>query len=140
MINRVLDLQNLTVRQITVPLSKTVRVDENAPVEQLLALFRERGFSRLPVTRKDGESERIVGLVNLRSMLYEPDLDRARPAREFLKPALYLGEDLRLELALRRMQEAGQRLAMVLGGDGREIGIISLQDILRVIFGEKFAV
>src|SRR5205814_5226650 len=69
MINRVLDLQNLTVRQITVPLNKTVRVDENASTEQLLALFREKGFSRLPVTRKEGNAERIVGLVNLRSIL-----------------------------------------------------------------------
>ena len=35
-----------------------------------------------------------------------------------------------------RMQKSGQRLAIVLGRDRRELGIISLQDVLKVIFGE----
>jgi len=34
------------------------------------------------------------------------------------------------------MQRSGQRLGIVLGADKREIGIVSLQDILKVIFGE----
>jgi CBS domain containing-hemolysin-like protein len=137
MINRVLDLQNITVRQITIPWHKTVSVDENASAAEMLAIFREKGFSRLPVTRKEDQRERIVGLVNLRSLIYEIDLDTGKTARDFLKPALYLDEDLRLEVALRRMQQAGQRLAIVLARDRSELGIISLHDILRVIFGEK---
>jgi len=43
---------------------------------------------------------------------------------------------MRLEDALRRMQRSGQRLAIVLARDRRELGIISLQDVLRVMFGE----
>ena len=55
---------------------------------------------------------------------------------DYVKPAIYLEEDLRLEVALRRMQRSGQRLAIVLGLDRRETGIISLQDVLKMIFGE----
>jgi CBS domain containing-hemolysin-like protein len=137
MINRVLDLQNITVRQITIPWHKTVSVNENASAAEMLAIFREKGFSRLPVTRKEDERDRIVGLVNLRSLIYESELDGAKTARDFLKPALYLDEDLRLEEALRRMQQAGQRLAIVLARDRSELGIVSLHDILKVIFGEE---
>ena len=43
---------------------------------------------------------------------------------------------MRLEEALRRMQRSGRRLAIVLDSDQREIGIISLEDILNMIFGE----
>jgi CBS domain containing-hemolysin-like protein len=43
---------------------------------------------------------------------------------------------LRLEVAMRRMQRGGQRLAIVLGRDRSEIGILSLQDVLKLIFGE----
>ena len=50
--------------------------------------------------------------------------------------ALYLGDETRLEEAMRRMQRSGQRLAIVLGRNQREVGIISLQDILKFIFGE----
>jgi CBS domain containing-hemolysin-like protein len=49
---------------------------------------------------------------------------------------VFLAEDLRLEQALRQMQRSGQRLAIVLGPDRRETGIIALHDTLRVIFGE----
>jgi CBS domain containing-hemolysin-like protein len=37
---------------------------------------------------------------------------------------------------MRRLQRSGERLGIVLGRDRREIGVISLQDILKVIFGE----
>jgi CBS domain containing-hemolysin-like protein len=53
-----------------------------------------------------------------------------------MTPALFLGEDTRLEVALRRMQRAGERIAIVLARDGHEIGVASLEDILKVMFGE----
>jgi putative hemolysin len=136
MINRVLDLQNLTVRQIAVPLDRTVAVSDTAPVSELLAIFREKGFSRLPVLKGDEKSRRVAGLVNLRSLLYEEAIDSKLTARAFLKPALFLPEETRLETALQRMQRRGHKLAIVLGRDQAEIGIVSLQDILEVIFGQ----
>ena len=39
-------------------------------------------------------------------------------------------------LALQRLQRSGQRLAIVLSRERRELGILSLQDVLKVIFGE----
>jgi len=55
---------------------------------------------------------------------------------EFVRPAVFLAEDLRLELALRQMQRSGQRLAVVLGPDQHETGILTLDDTLKTIFGE----
>jgi CBS domain containing-hemolysin-like protein len=136
MINRVLDLQTLTVRQVLKPLDQAVTITAQTPLGEVLALCRERKLTRLPVwEQRDGE-KRIVGLLSLNPLLYQEDFDPARPAGEFVTAALYLEEDLRLEVALRRMQRGGQRLAIVLGRDRKEIGILSLQDVLRVIFGE----
>jgi CBS domain containing-hemolysin-like protein len=136
MINRVLDLQSLTVRQVMVPLARAVTVAAQTPVSEVLALGREQKVTRLPVWESRSGQRRVIGLVNLNLLLYQEDLDTARPVGEHVKPALYVEEDLRLEVALRRMQRSGQRLAIVLGRDRRESGIISLQDVLRVIFGE----
>lgn len=136
MINRVLDLQNLSVRSITTPLSRTVTVTTRTPVRDLLQLGRERGFSRFPVVSEEAGRQRIVGLVNLRPLLYDANLDLGRPVGDCLKPALYLDDAMRLEVALQQMQRTGQRLAIVLSKDRRELGIVSLQDILKVIFGE----
>ena len=136
MINRVLDLQNLTVAQITVSLANTVTVATDTPMEQVLKISRERNLTRFPVIKIEPGRERIVGVISLKKLLYLDDLDLAKSAGDYVNPALYLNDDLRLEEALRRMQRSGRRLAVVLNRDQREIGIISLQDILKTIFGE----
>ena len=136
MINRVLDLQTLTVRQVMKPLGQSVTVPAQLPVSGALKLAHEHNFTRLPVwDTRDGQP-RIIGLASLNSLLYQRELDLAKPVGDYVKPALFVEEDVRLELALRRMQRAGQRLAIVLGREQREIGILSLQDVLKVIFGE----
>lgn len=136
MINRVLDLQSLTVRQAMKPLEQTVTVATNMPVGEAMALCRENKFTRVPVLETRDGQKRIIGLLSFASLLYQPELDPKRPVGDYVKPALYLEESLRLEVALRRMQRGGQRLAIVLGRESREIGILSLQDVLRIIFGE----
>ncbi|HXU79178.1 MAG TPA: CNNM domain-containing protein [Methylomirabilota bacterium] len=136
MINRVLDLQTLTVRQVLKPMDLAVTITTQTPLGEALGVCRERKLTRLPVWEQREQERRVVGLLSLNPLLYQQDVDPARPAGEFVSAALYLEEDLRLEVALRRMQRSGQRLAIVLGRDRREIGILSLQDVLRLIFGE----
>jgi len=136
MINRVLDLQALTVRQAMKPLGSAATANLNTPVSEVLALCRERKVTRLPIWENRDSQRRIGGLISLKSLLFRGDLDVNKPIGDYMKPALFLNEDMRLEVALRRMQRSGQRLAIVLGREGREIGILSLQDVLKVIFGE----
>jgi magnesium and cobalt exporter, CNNM family len=136
MINRVLDLQNLTVRQIATPLAQVVTVEMQTTVGNALALARERNFSRLPVWEMRDGRRRIAGLLTLGPWLFRDDLDRQKPASALMVPALFLDEDMRLEDALRRMQRAGERLAIVLARDRHEVGVVTLEDILKVMFGE----
>jgi CBS domain containing-hemolysin-like protein len=136
MINRVLDLQTLTVGQVTTPLAQVVMVAAPTPMGEVLALARARGLTRLPVWETREGRQHIMGLVTLNTVLYQANLDAARTVGEHVRPALYLEDSMRLEVALQRMQRGGLRLAVVLGRDGHEAGIVSLEDILKVIFGE----
>lgn len=136
MINRVLDLQNRCLSEILIPFDKVAMLPVGATVGQLLQSRRERGFSRFPVYRQEAHRRPIVGFVNCKRVLYEPNLNPDQPLAEFLKPSLFLDGSLRLDAAMRQMQRSGQRLAIVLGPDQRELGIVSLTDILQTIFGE----
>lgn len=133
MINRVLDLPNFRVRHVMVPMGDVTTIDANAPLEQVLALCRDRELTRVPVV---DPSRRINGIINLEHILYLDRVEMSKPAWEFVQAPFFLAEELHLEVALRRMQQAGSRMAVVLGPNHRETGIISLQDILKVIFGE----
>lgn len=136
MISRVLDLQTLTLRQIAMPLPEVVMVRKETPTSQALALARERNLARLPVWENRDGRQRIIGLIALHGLLYQHDLDTSKPVADYIQPASYLEEDMRLEVALRRLQRNGQRLAVVLNPAGVETGVVSLEDILKVIFGE----
>ena len=136
MINRVLDLQNFTVRQIATPLAQVVMVDAPSPVRDALALAREKKLSRLPVRETREGHARVAGLLTLDSLLFREDVELDKPAAAHMAPALFIDEDMRLEVALRRMQRSGQRLAIVLARDRHETGVVSLEDILKVMFGE----
>ncbi len=136
MINRVLDLENLTVRQITKPLAEATTIVMDATVAEALHLFRTSGLTRLPVWQQRGGVRRIAGMVSAESLLFNAELEPARKVSEVIMPALFLAEELRLDVALDRLQRGGQRLAVVLGRDGLEVGIVSLGDMLKAIFGE----
>ena len=136
MINRVLDLQHFKVTQISVPLEKTISVDAQNPLREALALARQKNLSRLPVWEMREGRRRIAGLLDVTALLFHAALDENKPVAEFMSPAIFLEADTRLEIALRRMQRAGQRLAIVLTPDRQEAGIVALEDILKLMFGE----
>jgi CBS domain containing-hemolysin-like protein len=136
MINRVLDLQNFTVRQIATPLAQIVTVETQTPVGEALKLAREKNFSRLPVWETRDGRHRIAGLLAIGPLLFRDDLDLQKPVAAHMTPAIFVNENMRLEIALRLMRRAGHRLAIVLARGRNEIGVVSLEDILKVMFGE----
>jgi putative hemolysin len=105
-------------------------------VADAIKLLRESGHTRLPVWQQREGRRRIAGMVSAESLLFGAPVEGARKVAELIMPGLFLAEDLRLDAALERLQRSGQRLAVVLSREGREIGIVSLEDILKTIFGE----
>jgi CBS domain containing-hemolysin-like protein len=69
-------------------------------------------------------------------LLYRESLDQETPVSNYMISAVFMHEGIRLEVALRLMQRAGQRVGIVLSRERNEIGIVALKDILKVMFGE----
>lgn len=136
MVNRILDLQNHTVGQIAKPLAQTVAVEAKTPLRDAIRLARENGLSRLPVWEVRDQQRRVAGMLDVGPLLYRDSLELEKPAAALMIPAVFVNEGVRLEVALRLMQRAGQRVAIVLSREHQEVGIVALKDILQVMFGE----
>ncbi len=136
LISRVLELQNRTVGQVARPLDLVDSVLVTTPIQEVLAHCQKSGHTRLPVWSSERRDRRIVGVVSLKNLLYRDTVPAGSTAGDLLKPAQFLEESVRLEVALRRLQRSGQPLAIVVDRDGRERGLVSLSDILRAVFGE----
>jgi putative hemolysin len=136
MIGRVFDLHNISVRQIAIPFARFPNLEANDALGDAIARFRELPQNVLPVWRSDPRQRRIAGFLELKRMLFQERLQLSDPLKNHLSPPLYLDEDYRLHDALRRMQRTGKRIAVVLSRDHRELGLVSLEGILKAIFGE----
>jgi CBS domain containing-hemolysin-like protein len=136
MVNRILDLQNYTVGQIATPLAQTVAVEARTPLREAVALARKHDLSRLPVWEARDGQRRVAGLLDTGPLLFRETLELDKPASAYMIPAVFVSENMHLEVALRQMQRGGQRMAIVLSRDRAETGIVALKDILRVMFGE----
>ncbi len=136
MINRVLDLQKFRVGQIASPFSRFPTILSTQTADEIVAMVANHCGYDLPVWQDVEGKRTLVGLLDLKSLLYKTHRGASEPIQGFITSALYFSEDLRLEEALKRLQKSGQRLAIVLGRDRREVGIVGVDDIFKVIFGE----
>ncbi len=134
LVTRVVEMQKLTVGALTVPLDKAPTIVRDRPVSELLRRCRDEDLGRLVVLDQPGG--RVLGIASLRNTLYRTDLEDDRSVGAFVQSALYLPETMRLERALHRLRQTGERIAVVQDRARREVGIITLEAILGRLFGE----
>lgn len=136
MIERVLDLQSRTLKQVLTPMDKAVTAPAHLPWRELRRLFLEHGVGQIPVWQAPARGRRILGVVSLRRVIYEAGIEEARPAAELARPAVQLAGDTRIGDALRLLRRRGERFALVIDAQRREVGIVTLRDLMKAVFGE----
>jgi len=134
LVNRVLNLQTWTVQRIAVPWDQVRRVPEDSPAAAARDLLTESGRSRLPVTTAGGGH--VAGVISIKTLLARPRLEPAERVKDYMTPALSFAPNTRLEEALRKFQQGGHRLGVVVDAAGQPVGTVSLTDVLKTIFGE----
>jgi putative hemolysin len=134
LIDRVLSLQKLTVQRIAIPWEKVTKVNESTPASFARELAAERGFSRIPV--ESDEERKVVGILSLKSVIFSPKRHEESKAEDFMTPALIFDPATRLEEVLNQFQQGGHRMGVVVDEGKHPIGIVTLTDVLKVMFGE----
>jgi len=136
MINEVLDIARKDIKAIMVPRSGMVTLDEQAGFAELLPLLRDRGFSKVPITR--GSPHNIVGILHTHSVLarlIERNFSPV-PLRELAEPPIFVSEYAALPSILAEFRRRRLNMAVVVDEYGVAIGLITLSDILRELLDE----
>ena len=136
MINQVLRLNERTLDQIAIPLKKSITASADRPISEIIQLCKKHNIARIPIWKFTGGQRKVTGIATLKTSLYREDYDENKPARDYIQPPLFLPSDLKAEAALKRMQRSGHWLAIVTSESQREVGIVALKDILKVVFNE----
>ncbi|MBD0843648.1 MULTISPECIES: hemolysin family protein [unclassified Streptomyces] len=128
-----LELGRRPVRDVVLPLERVVYARVGVTPEQLEGLAAESGFSRFPVV---DEGRRIVGYLHVKDALDASPKDLPFRVPD-MRPIARVRESTPLDDVLTAMRGSRTHLAAVLGGDGRLSGLVTMEDVLRELFGRR---
>ncbi|MEV6182638.1 hemolysin family protein [Streptomyces sp. NPDC052016] len=128
-----LELGRRPVRDVVLPLERVVYARVGVTPEELERLAGESGFSRFPVV---DEGRRIVGYLHVKDALDTSPRNLPFRLRD-LRPIARVRESTPLDDVLTAMRGSRTHLAAVLGADGRLAGLVTMEDVLRELFGQR---
>ena len=133
MINNVFDLNDANAKDIMVPRVHVTFADVENTYDELIDIFREDKFTRLPVYEESQDN--IVGIINMKDLLL---YDRNQPfsIRDIMRKPHFTYEYKSISELLVEMRDSTFNIAIVLDEYGEMAGLITLEDILEEIVGE----
>ncbi|KAA5828833.1 hemolysin family protein [Saccharopolyspora hirsuta] len=137
MIHSVFELGDTLAREVMVPRTEIIWIEQTKSARQALALCLRSGFSRVPVI---GESiDDIVGVVTVkdltRAVLTARD-EAGPPVSELMRAASFVPDTKRVDELLREMQLSRSHLAIAVDEYGGTAGLLTIEDIIEEIVGE----
>lgn len=133
MIYNVFDLGDAKAKDVMVPRVHVIFADADSSYQELLDIFRENKFTRLPVY--EDTTDNVIGTINMKDLLLF-DNTKEFHLRDILREAYFTHEHKNISELLVEMRQASLNIAIVLDEYGETAGLITLEDILEEIVGE----
>jgi magnesium and cobalt transporter len=136
MLEGVLQVGDLQVRDIMVPRTEMVFVRRNERATRILAVVVESGHSRFPVM--DADRDNIVGILLAKDLLRLTTAEKRErfDIREFMRPAVFVPESKRLNVLLKEFRRSRNHMAIVVDEYGGVSGLVTIEDVIEQIVGE----
>ena len=135
MLEGVLAVADMQVRDIMVPRSQMVFVERDESPERLVELVVESGHSRFPVIGED--RDQILGILLAKDLLrLQAAGDESFEIREYMRPVVFVPESKRLNVLLKEFRRSHNHIAMVVDEYGGVCGLVTIEDVIEQIVGE----
>jgi magnesium and cobalt transporter len=136
MLEGVLEVGDLQVRDIMIPRAQMVFVRRDDPFAKLLPVVVESGHSRFPVMDEDRDD--IVGILLAKDLLrlYAQEVRERFDIREFMRPVVFVPESKRLNVLLKEFRGNRNHMALVVDEYGGVSGLVTIEDVIEQIVGE----
>jgi len=135
MINSIFDFRDTRVGEIMTPTMEIEAAEEATSLAELVELFIEKGFTRVPVYRET--LDRVVGILHVKNLLkiFSP-ASKDIPLSELLNPPYFIDEKKLIVDLLVEFQKRKVHMALVTDEFGSIRGLVTIEDILEEIVGE----
>ena len=134
MIEGVMEISELRVRDIMIPRPQIVFIDADQPLDACVDIIIESAHSRFPVIR-DGK-DTIEGILLAKELLkYLRSYSEPFNMEEILRPAVIVPESKRVDRMLKEFRSERFHMAIVVDEFGAVSGLVTIEDILEQIVG-----
>jgi putative hemolysin len=134
LLHRIFEFGDLKVEDVMIRRSEMVCAHAGATHEEVLTLLTEEGHSRIPVYRDD--PTRIIGVIHAQEMLHLWREGWLIVLQDLVHPPYEVRADQRVSDILREFQRRKVQIAIVVDGEGRALGMATLEDLVEEIVGE----
>lgn len=135
LLNKIIKFNNLLVNDVMKHRSKVSMIKQEADYDEVIAQFLSTGFSTLTVY--SGNRENVVGVLNYKTVLFcSEDADHSAGfAGRLMHSVLFIPGTMSVLDILQQFRTSEHKFAVVLDEQGQTDGIITMEDILKVVFG-----
>lgn len=133
MINNLFDFGDAQAKEVMVPRIDMTFANINSTYDELIAIFQEDKFTRLPVY--EDTTDNVVGILNMKDLLLYKDKEHFH-IRDIMREPYFTYEHKNTAELFIEMRKSSISLAIVLDEYGATAGLITLEDLLEEIVGE----
>ena len=133
MIVNVVDFGDTVAGDIMLPRVDMVMVSVESSYGEILKIFREEKYTRIPVYEESPDN--VIGILNVKDFLLIEDKENFS-VKEHLREPLYTYEYKKTSSLMVDMRKTGANIVIVLDEYGTTVGLITLEDMLEEIVGE----
>ena len=133
MLYKIFEFSDLRIRDILKHRSFIASIPETASYVETLNKFTSSGYSRLPVIREN--TTEIIGLIQYKDILFYSGSQTIFKASKIMKSIIFIPETVSVGTLLHRFRMEKQSFAAVVDEHGDTNGIVTMDDILKAVFG-----
>ncbi len=133
LLRNVLEFNDLEAGDILTPRTELTAIDKDTPVDEVAKVFKDSGYSRLPVY--EDTIDTIIGVINEKDF-HNFVVGTNRGIESIIKKPDFIPPSVKISELLRTTQRGKTHLAVVVDEFGGTMGIVTLEDILEELVGE----
>ena len=135
MIEGVIEVSSLQVRDIMIPRSNMILLEDDMSIDQMLQIIINSGHSRFPVIG-DNKDE-VIGILLAKDLLRFSQANEAGfELNKCLRTATFIPESKQLQILLKEFRKSRNHMAIVVDEYGRTAGLLTIEDVLEQIVGD----
>ena len=132
MINNVFDFDSLKAKDIMTPRTDMIAIEDNATYEQIVKLFKEERFSRLPIFNETIDN--IIGILHLKDIVFIDE--KNFKIKDYIREPYFTYESKIISELFSDMRTKRIPVAIILDEYGGTSGLVTIEDMVEEIVGE----